>query len=337
MKAMVYHKGHDVRLEDAPIPTLKEGEALIKVAYTGICGSDVSIFNGKHPRAVPPVIIGHEFSGELVEIKGDAKGLKVGDRVVADPLLDCRVCQACLDGIYNSCLNLKMLGHNADGSFAEYVKTRISHIYKMPDGLPMDMAALAEPTAVSAHALRVSRAHVGDNVVVLGGGPIGILVAQMARITTNRPVSIVEIGEWRLEFARKLGFDPIDAKTQNVRDAIMERTNGRGADVLFDAAGAAPLTEQMCHFCKVGGQIVIVAMPKEPRPFDFGIVTLKELDLHGCRAFNYADMETGLQMMAARRIDIESMITQRLPLEQCVEGIELAQKADASMKILLKP
>jgi len=337
MKAMVYHKAHDVRMEDVPVPTLNEGEGLIKVAYTGICGSDVSIFNGKHPRAAPPVIIGHEFSGELVEIKGNANGLKVGDRVVADPLLDCRTCQACLDGIYNSCLNLKMLGHNADGSFAEYVKTRISHIYRIENSVSMEVAALAEPTAVSAHALRVSRAHVGDRVVVLGGGPIGILIAQMARITTNRPVTIVEVGEWRLGFARKLGFDPIDGKTQNVKDAIMDRTNGRGADVLFDAAGAAALTEQISSFCKVGGQIVIVAMPKEPRPMDLGVLTLKELDVHGCRAFNYADMETGLAMMAEKRIDNEAMITQRMPLERCVEGIELAQKADASMKILLKP
>jgi 2-desacetyl-2-hydroxyethyl bacteriochlorophyllide A dehydrogenase len=337
MKALVYHKAYDVRMEDRPIPTLDEGEVLIKVAYSGICGSDVSIYMGKHPRATPPVIIGHEFSGEVVEVRSAGAHLKVGDRVAVEPLYNCGHCYACVDGAYNTCLNLKMPGHNTDGSFAEYAKAPAHRVYKVPEGVPMEVAAVIEPTSVAAHAVRRSKLRVGDHAVVLGGGPIGLLVGQIARLTAEMPVVLVEVSDWRLELARKLGLDVIDAKRENVRQAIEDRTEGRGADVVFDAAGAAPLTEQISTFVKVRGQIVMVAMPKEPRPVDLGIFAYKQADMFGCRAFTYRDCEAAIAMMAAKKVDIPSMISHVLPLEQYIEGLEMAKKAEASMKILLRP
>ncbi len=337
MKAAVYYKALDVRLEDRPIPSLDEGEALIKVAYTGICGSDVSIYLGKHPRAVPPVIIGHEFSGEVVDIRASNSHLKVGDRVAVEPLFNCGHCYACVDGAYNSCINLKMPGHNTDGSYAEYAKAPVQHIYKIPEGVSMEVAATVEPTSVSAGAVRRSRLKLGDHAVVLGGGPIGLTVGQIAMLTSNVPVALVEVSDWRLELGRKLGFDVIDAKKENVREAIMERTNGRGAGVIFDAAGAAPLTEQISTFVKVRGQIVMVAMPKEPRPVDLGIFAFKQAEMIGCRAFTYGDCEAAIAMMAAKKIDIASLISHVMPLEQYTEGLEMAKKAADSMKILLRP
>ncbi len=334
---MVYYKAYDVRLEDRPIPTLDEGEVLIKVAYSGICGSDVSIYMGKHPRATPPVIIGHEFSGEVVEIKAANSHLKVGDRVAVEPLFNCGHCYACVDGAYNSCINLKMPGHNTDGSFAEYAKAPVHRVYRIPEEVSMEVAATVEPTSVATGAVRRSRLKVGDHAVVLGGGPIGLLVGQVARLTSEVPVALVEVSDWRLELARKLGLDTIDAKQENVRQAIMDRTNGRGADVIFDAAGAAPLTEQISSFIKVRGQIVMVAMPKEPRPVDLGIFAFKQAEMIGCRAFTYGDCEAAIAMMAAKKIDVPSLISHVMPLEQYIEGLEMAKKAGDSMKILLKP
>jgi len=337
MKAVVYYKAYDVRLEERPVPVLDDGEVLIKVAYSGICGSDVSIYMGKHPRATPPVIIGHEFSGEVVEVRASNSPLKVGDRVAVEPLFNCGRCYACVDGAYNTCLNLKMPGHNTDGSFAEYAKAPANRVYKVPEGVSMEVAAAIEPTSVAAHAVRRSRLRVGDHAVVLGGGPIGLLVGQIARLTTEIPVALVEVSDWRLELARKLGLDVVDAKRENVRQAIEDRTDGRGADVVFDAAGAAPLTEQISTFVKVRGQIVMVAMPKEPRPVDLGIFAYKQADMFGCRAFTYRDCEAAIALMAERKVDIDSMISHIMPLEQYHEGLELAKKAEASMKILLRP
>ncbi len=337
MKALVYYKAHDVRMEDRPIPTLDEGEVLIKVAYSGICGSDVSIYMGKHPRATPPVIIGHEFSGQVVESKAQDSHLKVGDRVAVEPLFNCGSCYACVDGAYNSCINLKMPGHNTDGSFAEYAKAPARRVYKIPEGVSDQVAAVIEPTSVASHAVRRSRLKLGDHAVVLGGGPIGLLVGQVARLTTETPVALVEVSDWRLELARKLGLDAIDAKKEDVRQAIMDRSGGRGADVIFDAAGAAPLTERISTLLKVRGQIVMVAMPKEPRPVDLGIFAFKQAEMVGCRAFTYGDCEAAIAMMEAKKIDIASMISHVLPLEQYIEGLEMAKKAEASMKILLQP
>ncbi|MHB1161714.1 MAG: zinc-dependent alcohol dehydrogenase, partial [Chloroflexota bacterium] len=167
MKAVVYYKAYDVRMEDRPIPSLDEGEVLIKVAYTGICGSDVSIYMGKHPRATPPVIIGHEFSGEVVELKAPGSQLKVGDRVAVEPLFNCGSCYACVDGAYNSCVNLKMPGHNTDGSFAEYAKAPAHRVYRIPDAVSMEIASTVEPTSVATHAVRRSRLKLGDRAVVL--------------------------------------------------------------------------------------------------------------------------------------------------------------------------
>ncbi len=337
MKALVYYKAYDVRLEDRPIPALDDGEVLIKVAYSGICGSDVSIYMGKHPRATPPVIIGHEFSGEVVDVKGSESHLKIGDRVAVEPLFNCGHCYACEDGAYNSCINLKMPGHNTDGSFAEYAKAPIRRVYKVPDGVSMEVASVIEPTSVAAHAVRRSRLRVGDHAVVLGGGPIGLLVGQIARLASEIPVALVEVSDWRLELGRKLGLDVIDAKKENVREAIAARTDGRGADVIFDAAGAAPLTEQISSFVKVRGQIVMVAMPKEPRPVDLGIFAFKQAEMFGCRAFTYRDCEAAIAMMAEKKIDVASLISHVMPLERYVEGLEMAKKAADSMKILLKP
>ncbi len=337
MKALVYYKAHDVRMEDVPIPTLEEGEVLIKVAYSGICGSDVSIYLGKHPRATPPVIIGHEFSGEVVELKGSGSHLKIGDRVAVEPLYNCGRCYACEEGAYNSCLNLKMTGHNIDGSFAEYVKAPIRRTHKLPDGVSWEAGAVTEPASVAVHAVRRSRLQLGDQAVVLGGGPIGLLVSQVARLITNNTVHLVEVSDWRLELARKLGLDTIDAKAGDVRQAILDRTDGRGAHVVFDAAGAAPLTEQISSFVKVRGQIVMVAMPKEPRPVDLGILAFKQADIVGCRAFNWPDSETALAMMGEKKIDVASLISHVMPMGQYIEALEMAHEAKASMKILLKP
>ncbi|MGE5619754.1 MAG: zinc-dependent alcohol dehydrogenase [Sphingomonadaceae bacterium] len=337
MKAVVYHGAYNVRMEDRPLPSLDEGEVLIKVAYTGICGSDVSIYMGKHPRAVPPVIIGHEFSGEVVDLMAPGSGLNVGDRVAVEPLFNCGVCYACEDGAYNSCVNLKMPGHNTDGSFAEYAKAPANRVHKLPEGLSMEIGATVEPTSVAVHAVRRSRLKLGDRAVVLGAGPIGLLVAQAARLTTELPITLVEVSDWRLELARRLGFDVVDAKQEDIRQAILDRTGGRGAAVVFDAAGAAPLTEQVSTFVKVRGQIVMVAMPKEPRPVDLGIFAFKQAEMVGCRAFTSGDCRAAIAMMAEKKIDVAPLITHTMPLEQFHEGLEIAKKAESSMKILLKP
>lgn len=337
MKSIVWHGPFEASFEDSPVPVPAEGEALIKVAYAGICGSDITIYSGKHWRAKPPMIPGHEFSGEIVEINAPGTDFKPGDRVVVEPLLPCGKCYACQSGAYHVCTKLKLLGNDCDGGFAEYVVAPAHRVYHLPEGLGLKEAALVEPAAVATHDVRRSNVKLGDHVVVLGGGPIGLLVAQVARLASGRPVEIVEVSDWRVDLARKMGFDPINPKKVDMVEEVLRRTEGRGADVLFDTAGVASVVAQFAALTRVHGQVVIVAMPKEPHPVDTAAFALKEIDLRGCRVYNYEDYQVAINLIAEKKIDVESMISHIMPLEQGVEGLELARKGDASMKILLKP
>ena len=337
MKALVWHGPYEVSFEDVAVPSLREEEALIKVGYAGICGSDLTIYAGKHWRSKPPMIMGHEFAGEIVELRSSRTDLQVGQRVVVEPLLSCGRCYSCREGAYHVCSTLGLLGVDTDGGFAEYVRAPVERIYRMPDSLSMEKAALVEPAAVAVHDVYRSRAKMGDHAVVLGGGTIGLLVAQVARVATSRPVEIVEISDWRLDLAKKLGFDPIDAKRVDVVQEVLRRTDGRGADVLYDAAGAASTADMLAALTRIHGQVVIIAMPKEHHPVDLAAFALKEIDLTGCRVYNYRDFGSAIELIAENKIDVGSMISHVLPLERGKDALELARKGDASMKVLLKP
>ncbi|MGE5619752.1 MAG: zinc-dependent alcohol dehydrogenase [Sphingomonadaceae bacterium] len=337
MKAIVWHGAFDVRFEDVPVPTPQQGEALLRVGYAGVCGSDLTIYAGKHWRSTPPMIMGHEFAGEIVEIRGEATSLKVGDRVAVEPLLACGHCHVCREGAYHVCQSLRLIGVDVDGGFAEYVKAPLERIYPLPVGTPMERAAMVEPASVAVHDVRRSRLQLGDHAVVLGGGPIGLLVAQVARLVSSRPVDLVEVSDWRLDLARKMGFDPIDAKRVDVTEEVLRRTGGKGADILFDAAGAAATADKLAALTRIHGQVVIVAMPKEHHPVDLAAFALREIDLTGCRVYNYRDYRTAIDLIASGKIDVESMVSHVMPLERGKEALDLARKGDASMKVLLKP
>lgn len=337
MKSAVWHGPHDVRLEEVSKPSLQEGEVLIKVSHAGICGSDLSIYLGKHWRAKPPLIMGHEFSGNVVDVASSEPSFQPGDSVVVEPLLPCGKCYVCQSGAYHACKDLKLIGIDVDGAFAEYVKAPANRVYRVPDGIAPAEAALVEPTAVAVHAVKRSRLKLGDQAVVLGAGPIGLLVAQVARVVTSRPVEVVEVADWRLGRARELGMDPIDAKAVDPEQEVLDRTGGRGADVLFDAAGAAATAMQQPSLTRIQGQVVMVAMPKEPLPVDLARFALREIELIGVKVYDRSDYDAAISLLADRRVKVQPLVSHVLPLEQTQEGMELALKASEAMKVLIKP
>jgi (R,R)-butanediol dehydrogenase / meso-butanediol dehydrogenase / diacetyl reductase len=337
MKAAVWHGPHDVRLGEVGKPSLQEGEVLIRVSHAGICGSDLSIYTGKHWRAKPPLTMGHEFSGSVVDVASSEPGFQPGDSVVVEPLLPCGKCYVCQSGAYHACKDLKLIGIDVDGAFAEYVKAPAHRVYMVPQEISPAEAALVEPTAVAVHAVKRSRLKLGDQAVVLGAGPIGLLVAQVARVVTSRPVEVVEIADWRLQQARELGLDPIDAKAVDPQKEILDRTGGRGADVLFDAAGAAPTARQQPVLTRIQGQVVMVAMPKEPLPVDLAAFALREIEMIGVKVYDRSDYEAAISLVAESRVDVQALISHILPLEQTPAGLELALKASEAMKVLIRP
>lgn len=337
MLAAVYEGPTSVRLREMEIPRPAFGEALIKVAYAGICGSDMLIYRGKHPRVKPPLIMGHEFSGTVVEVNGDEGKLKPGDHVVIEPLLSCGRCEACRTGNYHVCQSLGLLGIDRDGAFAEYVTAAVDKVYKIPEGLPLDIAALVEPVAVAVHAVRRSNLKVGDRAVVLGAGPIGQLVTQVLLAAGAGQVLVSEIGEGRRKRAAELGVKVIDPTMCDPVAEVKKATSGTGADVVFEVVGAAPTTAQVVAMAKVRGEVVFVGIGAEPLPLDLQNVSFKEQQLIGTRVYSFRDYEIALNLLANGKIRPELVITHRLPLTEVQRGFDLMAEGDKALKVLLKP
>ena len=337
MKAAVWYGENDVRVEEIKKPSIKEGEVLIKVRAAGICGTDLTIYKGKFPRSRPPLIPGHEFAGEVVAVKNVPSHLKIGDRVVVNPLLFCGRCIACKMGFSNACPKLRLIGVDIDGAFAEFVKASWEKVHKIPSNFPFETAALIEPVAVALHAVKKSTCGIGDLIMVMGAGPIGILVAMIARIAGASQVIVTEVLEYRVKLAKKLGFCVIDSSKSNVVEKVCEMTKGRGVDVVFDTAAVPQVASQLVSLIRPRGKIVIIGLYKEPSPVDLLDMIFKEAHLLGSRVYSEIDFEKAADLVTSGKIKIESLITHRLSLKEVKEGIKLLEKGKNVMKVVVFP
>ncbi|WP_157834933.1 zinc-dependent alcohol dehydrogenase [Desulfofalx alkaliphila] len=336
MKAVVYQGKEQISIQEVAIPELTEGEVLIKVHYAGICGSDLSIYSGKHPRAKAPLIMGHEFTGEVVKTcLPDGAKIKVGDRVTVYPLISCGRCQPCLTGNGHVCRSLKLVGIDCDGGFAEYVKVDADKVFKIPDNMAMDVACLIEPLAVAVHAVRKSTLKAGDTAVVIGGGPIGLLTAMTARYAGASNVIICEVSPTRIKLAKELGFTVLNS-ANNPLEEVMALTDNNGADVVFEAAGAAPTALLATQLVKITGEIVVVGVFKEATPVDLQAVNFRELKMIGVRVYTPKDYQVALEMLRNDE-SIAKVISHRIKFNEAQRAIDLMIQAENSMKLLLHP
>ena len=336
MRAARFWGKEDIHLEEVPVPEIGHGEALIKVGYAGICGSDMWIYSGTHPRAKAPLIMSHEFAGEIVAITGDDdRGFKVGDHVAVNPLLYCGRCLPCRTGRHHVCKKLGLSGIDADGGFAEYVKVGINQLVKLPEDLPLDLAALTEPTAVAVHAVHRGGVKVGDQVVVLGGGPIGYLVAVSARAAGAAQVIVSEPSDLRRTLAARHGFTVVDGGP-GTKDEILALTDGEGADVVFDAAGVPATAALATELVRVSGRVVIVGVFKHPAPVDLLAVNFNELEIVGTRVYTDEAFAAAARLVA-NSPDVADVISHRLPLSEAPQAMRIAREAKEAMKILVHP
>lgn len=339
MKAAVYHGGYySVSIEELSMPVLNEGEALIHVEYAGICGTDLTIAAGKFERVKPPLVPGHEFSGRVEEIRSTSiPALSPGTPVVVEPLLSCGECYACRSGFPHVCKHLGLIGVDVDGAFASYVKVPFRKIYPIPEALSLDQAALIEPLAVAVHDVRRSRLRIGDTVVVLGAGPVGILIAQVARAAGASQVLVVEVSEYRLQLAKELGFTVINGATSDTVEAVNELTSGDGANVVFEVTGAASVSAQLVSLVRTRGVIVVVGLFKDAVPVNLKDVTFKELSIIGSRVYEAFDFARAIDLLAQGQVNVQRLITHTLPLEETLRGLEIARDARDAMKVLIRP
>jgi len=317
---------------------LAPDEILIKTAYAGVCGSDLHAFRGKHPFRKPPVILGHELAGTVVECGGDVRGVRPGDRVTVMPLLACGTCRLCRMGRENICLDKRVPGvGDWLGAFAEYALAKTSVTYPLGDATPFELGVLAEPLAVGVHAVtRQARIEPDGRVLVLGGGTIGILTALAARAAGAGDIVITDLFEFNLALTQTL----CGAATVHVgRDGWEEklaRAYPDKFDVTFLCSGAPATVGQATRFTRRGGRIVVTGLFLEPVPMDLTAVTLGELEVIGSQIYDHRDFRTAVDWIDAGRFDFRTLVTHVFPLAQAQQALSvLADRREDAVKILL--
>jgi (R,R)-butanediol dehydrogenase / meso-butanediol dehydrogenase / diacetyl reductase len=332
MQAAYWTGTEEIAIRQVDIPAAN-AEVRIKVAYGGICGTDMMIYLGKHPRARTPLIMCHEFSGIIDEDPGEQ--FTPGTPVVVNPLLMCGECYACLNGLPHICAKLGLIGIDRDGGFAEYVVVPHSTVRPIPATLPLIEAALIEPLAVAVHAVRVSDLAVGDETVILGAGPIGMMTAQLARLAGARKVWMSERSPRRIQIARDLGFEVLDSSQVDVVQELLAATSNTGFPVVFETAGVQATINDTCRLARPGGQILQVGMPKTPPVVDYTQLLFREVRVTPIRVYRQEDFNLAIALAAGGKLDLSKPVTHVLPLSALHEAMELAHQADDACKILL--
>jgi len=339
MKAAVWYGGKDIRIEDVPKPKIRNDEVLVKVKAAGICGSELHAYEGVSQRRTPPLVMGHEFAGEVTEIGKDVKDLKLGVRITVDPLKRCGVCTPCVRGQGNVCRNVKLFGLHTDGAFAEYVAVPALNCYVLPDYVSYEEGAMTEPLSVALRAVNNTDVKLGDTVVVIGAGIIGLSILKAARTAGAGRLIVTDIVDYRLDFAKTLGADiTINSMTQDSVSRIMELTNGVGADIVFEAVGLEATVQQGINMLAIGGKLTVVGMMSKTMTLNVLSIVSRELQIRGSYAYASDDFRRGFSYIVNRKIDVKSLITNVLPLEKIQEGFELMhEKKGKTLKIMLKP
>ena len=335
MRAISFDGTSAALAEDLPIPDIGSDEALVRIDRVGICGSDIAIFQGKNKRAANPVVPGHEFVGTVDRLPASHRGpLSVGDRVLVIPTVSCAQCGTCLSGNRHVCPDIKFLGIQFDGGFAEYVRAPIANLRRIPDSLPFELAVLAEPLAVGLHGLSFADLRLNQQVLVFGAGPIGLVVAILARMSGAR-VLIAEPSESRRVQARAFGFDAIDPLVTTPAQALALTASPEGFDAFFECAGHASTFDYMLKCAAHHAPVVIVGTFKEPPAIDIFMMSRKEMRILISWTYRDADCETALRLLDTRPDEFRALISHSFPLEKAQDAMRLVQQAGNSLKVVL--
>ena len=310
------------------------GQVRLKVAFVGLCGTDLHVAHGDMDRRVTtPLVFGHEMSGTVESLGDGVTGWAPGDQVTVMPLIWDGTCPACRAGHTHICQHLTFIGIDSPGALQALWNVPASTLVRVPAGMDLRHAALVEPVAVAVHDVRRGGVSAGDAVVVLGGGPIGTLIASVAARFGAR-VAVVEPDPSRRSLIEQLGFDAPDPAVADVAAWVEEWTDGAGADVVFEVSGAAAAVAMSTGLAKVRGTIVVVAIHSEPRPINLQRVFWRELTVVGARVYERTDFETAAELVAAGAVPAEALITRVAPLEEIREALDDLEHGRA-MKILI--
>ncbi|MFZ0626412.1 MAG: alcohol dehydrogenase catalytic domain-containing protein [Acidimicrobiia bacterium] len=310
-------------------------EVRIAVAFTGICGTDLKIAHGAmDQRVTSPWPIGHEMSGTIDSVGSNVADWRSGDHVTVMPLDWCDDCPACDVGHNHVCHNLDFVGIDSPGSLQQHWNVPARLLVRLPDDVPLEAASLTEPTAVAVHDVRRGEVKSSDQVVVIGGGPIGLLISLVAT-NAGADVLLSEVSAFRRGLAAKLGLRTVDPTVDTLAETVHEWTGGRGADKAFEVSGSLSGVRALTDVLAVRGRGVIVAIHTDPPPVDFMAVFWKELELRGARVYERRDFEDAVGLIATGVIPVDSLITDVAPLEDMPKAIERLGSGEEIVKLLV--
>jgi 2-desacetyl-2-hydroxyethyl bacteriochlorophyllide A dehydrogenase len=333
MRAAFYEGARTFKTGTATVPVPGPDEALLRVRRVGICGTDLHIFQGHLDHRVPRGgVIGHETLAEVAEAPAGS-GFKAGDRVVVEPLKFCGACRACKMGGYYLCHNLKVLGVDLPGGMREYWNVPVARLLHVPDSLSDDHAALIEPLAVATHDVTRAKVAQDDTVLVFGGGPIGTLIALVARQRGARVV-VAEVNPFRLEMLKGLGLGTVGPDRDLAR-FVNDWTNGDGVDVAFEVTGNPKAVRATTDVVRVWGTVSIVAIHAEPMPVNLYQMFARELHMHGSRLYAREDWEEAIRLVASGAVPVGPLVSRKIPLEALQQGMEQALGGGPVMKVLI--
>lgn len=336
MKTVLINKPFEIAVTDTPKPEVKEGEALLKILYCGICGADVASYTGNQPFTTYPRIPGHEFSAEIVSIPENDKGLKAGDIVTANPYFNCGECYSCRRGFVNCCTDNKTMGVQRDGSFCEYVAMPVERIYQ-GKGLSAKELALVEPFTIGYHAVNRAPVKSTDKVLVVGAGPIG-LFALISAINKGAEVYVADILDGRLQKALEFGAKGVinSAKT-DIKEEAMKITGGDGFDCCIEACGQSVTFLNCIDCCAFAGNIILIGNGKKETTFLHSILLKKELNVYGSRNSYPTDFKDVIDLISSGKVDVLKMVSDIYPMDRADEAFKaLANNKGDLCKVLVK-
>lgn len=347
MKAAVWHGYKDIRIENVDEPKVKKGYVKIKVDYAGICGTDRHEYVG--PNFIPvqkphrltgrtaPLIIGHEFSGTIVELGEGVEKYKIGDRVTANGSLTCGKCEMCVSGRYNICKKLGFLGVGDNGAFAEYVVVASEKLFLIPDGVTQREAVVSEPLACGIHATNIIGDIKGKDVVVIGPGIIGLSAFFAAKLSGANRVLVSGIGDYRKSLVEKYGGEYIDSYDIDLQEYVESWSNGNLADVVYECVGSQSTLDMAIPITKPGGKLMIMGVFEKPPTIDMNTLQEAERTIMTSQA-HVNEISTALDYLKDKKIDANELITKEVTLDTLVnDGFEeLLLNGSKHIKVIIK-
>jgi L-iditol 2-dehydrogenase len=343
MKALVLEEYGRLAYRDVPEPLIGQEDVLVQVKACGICGSDVHGMDGSTGRRIPPVVMGHEAAGVIVDVGPNVSGWQPGDRVTFDSTIYCGKCHFCVRGEPNLCDNRRVLGvscgdYRQDGAFAEYVAVPQHILYRLPDGLAFAQAAMIEALSIAFHAARRTPVILNDTVVVVGAGMIGLLVIQALRAAGCGQIIAADLDPDRLDLACKLGADlGLRSDVDDVVAVVKEQTAGRGADLAFEVVGISPTLNLAIECLRKGGSLTMVGNLAPKTDFPLQAAVTRELTLYGSCGSN-GEYPACLDMIARGAVDVDALISATAPLSEGANWFDrLYNREPGLMKVILEP